>query len=156
EESIARLEAVSVEEIRKIYEEQVSAESGELAVVGDFEPAQVVKQITSLVGDWKAKTRYERIARPANTNVKGERITINTPEKKNAVYVAGHMIAMTDTDPDYAALEIGNFLFGGGTLSSRLGNRVRQQEGLSYGVRSQFTADSRDKSARFVMFAICN
>lgn len=156
EESIARLKAVSVEEVRKIWQEQVGGQVGELAVVGDFEPEQVVKLVGEIVGDWKAKTPFERIARPANTDVKGDRITINTPDKKNAVYVSGHMIAMTDTDPDFAALEVGNFLFGGGTLSSRLGNRVRQKEGLSYGVRSQFAADSRDKSARFVMFAICN
>ena len=63
---------------------------------------------------------------------------------------------MTDSDPDNPALEVADFLFGGGSLSSRLGNRVRQKEGLSYGVRSQFGADSQDKLARFTMYAITN
>ena len=36
-----------------------------------------------------------------------------------------------------------NFLFGGGSLSSRLGNRVRQKEGLSYGVGSQYSAEGQ-------------
>src|SRR5205823_8229534 len=67
-----------------------------------------------------------------------------------------HSLAMTDTDPDYPALEIGNYVLGGGPLSSRLANRVRQKEGLSYGVGSGFRADSRDKSARLSLFAICN
>ena len=81
---------------------------------------------------------------------------IETPDKANAFFVAGHMLAINDADPDYAALEIGDFLFGGGTLSSRLGNRVRQKEGLSYGANSTVSADSRDKLGRFYISAICN
>ena len=63
---------------------------------------------------------------------------------------------MNDQDPDYPALVIGNFIFGGGSLSSRLGDRVRQKEGLSYGVGSGFSAGSEDKVARLMINAICN
>ena len=51
---------------------------------------------------------------------------------------------------------LGNYIFGGGSLSSRLGDRVRQKEGLSYGVGSGFTAGSEDKAARLSINAICN
>jgi zinc protease len=51
---------------------------------------------------------------------------------------------------------LGNYLFGGGALSSRLGNRIRQKEGLSYGVSSNFTASSRDPDARLIVNAITN
>src|SRR5262249_16305603 len=66
------------------------------------------------------------------------------------------MLPLTDADPDNPALEVADYLFGGAPLASRLSNRVRGKEGLSYGVGSQYSADSQDKSARFVMFAICN
>jgi hypothetical protein len=36
--------------------------------------------------------------------------------------------AMSDADPDYPALRIGNLIFGGSTLSSR----VRQRDGLCH------------------------
>jgi zinc protease len=39
--------------------------------------------------------------------------------------MAGLSFPMMDSDPDFAALRIGNFMLGGGTLSSRLGNRIR-------------------------------
>src|SRR5262249_10909961 len=42
------------------------------------------------------------------------------------------------------------------TLSSRLGNRVRQKDGLSYGVNSGFNASALDPAARFNIFAITN
>jgi zinc protease len=156
EESIERLKQVTVEEVRDLYAQQLSAQAGELAVLGDFDADAVRKQIKELLGDWKAPVPYRRIERPAKTEVAGTRLEILTPDKANAVYAAGEMLALKDTDPDFPALEVANFLFGGGPLSSRLANRVRQKEGLSYGIGSQFSAEARDKSARFSLFAITN
>ena len=86
----------------------------------------------------------------------GSREEILTPDKANATYLAGLAFALTESDPDFAALRIGNFILGGGTLSSRLGNRIRQKEGLSYGVTSGFSASSRDPVATFTVNAITN
>ena len=63
---------------------------------------------------------------------------------------------MKDDDPDYPAMVMGNFVLGGGSLSSRLGDRVRQKEGLSYGVGSFMGADSFDPRSSLTIFAICN
>jgi zinc protease len=41
-------------------------------------------------------------------------------------------------------MRIGNFIFGGSTLASRIGDRIRQKDGLSYGATSGFSASSRD------------
>ena len=156
EEAIAQLDAVTRDAVRKLYSEQLGGQAGELAIVGDFDPAAATKAAADIVRDWKASVPYQRIERPAKTDVPAYRQTINTPDKANAFYTAGLMLAMTDTDPDYPALEIGNFILGGGTLSSRLGNRVRQKEGLSYGVRSMYAAQPLDRSAQFMIYAICN
>jgi len=78
--------------------------------------------------------------------VGGEKIVIETPDKANAFYFAGQALAIKDSEPGYAPLEVANFLFGGGTLASRLGTRVRQKDGLSYGVASRFTADALDQN----------
>jgi zinc protease len=156
EESIARLSKVTLEEVKQIYTEQLGGQAGELVIVGDFNPDEAVKQMDGILRGWKAQTPYRRIERPAKEDVKGERVQIETPDKENAIYIAGLMLPINDVHPDTAALEVGNYLFGGGALSSRLGNRVRQKEGLSYGVGSQFSADAQDKSARFMMFAIYN
>jgi zinc protease len=121
-----------------------------------LDPAPALKQIEETLKGWEAKTAYQRIARPFVPGVKGEHVVIETPDKANAVYAAGLTFPISDADPDDPALEVADFLFGSGTLSSRLGVRVRQKEGLSYGVRSAFSADSLDKSAKFQMLAICN
>jgi len=51
---------------------------------------------------------------------------------------------MKETDPEFAALRLGNFMFGGGTLSPASAIASREG-GLSYGVTSQFTASPRDR-----------
>ncbi len=156
DESLARLDAVTVEEVRKLYTEQLGGQNGELVVVGDFDPAAVLKQMEDALKDWKPGVECKRIEKSAPENIKPERVAIDTPDKENAFYVAALVFPLKDTDPDNAALEVANFLLGGGGLSSRLANRVRQKEGLSYGVQSQYSADARDKFARFLMAAICN
>src|SRR5205823_3490728 len=82
--------------------------------------------------------------------------TIATPDKANAVYMAGYGFAMRDDDPDYPAVTIGGYILGGGFLNSRLATRIRQKEGLSYGVGGGFTASPLDKNARFTAHMIYN
>src|SRR5262249_27665326 len=79
-----------------------------------------------------------------------------TPEKASAVYLAGMMLDINDENTDFPALEIANFILGGGSLSNRLTNRLRQKEGLCYAVGSNFIADPRDPAARFGVGATCN
>ena len=66
------------------------------------------------------------------------------------------LFPLRDDDPDYPALVIGNYILGSGALSSRLGDRIRQKEGLSYGVSSSFSASSWDERATLTMSAISN
>ena len=51
---------------------------------------------------------------------------------------------------------LGNFILGGGSLSSRLGDRVRQTEGLSYSVASRVSGRAKDDRVDFMLYAITN
>jgi zinc protease len=51
---------------------------------------------------------------------------------------------------------VANYVLGGGPLASRLADRVRKKEGLSYGVGSMIQADSMDERSMLMMFAISN
>ncbi|HTU19314.1 MAG TPA: pitrilysin family protein [Gemmataceae bacterium] len=155
EESLERLANVTLEEVRKLYDEQLGGQHGELVVVGDFDPAAVVKQMDQALKGWKAAVPYRRIERPLHGKVEPARVVIETPDKESAVYYAATRMALKDTDPDYAALVMADYLLGGGPLSSRLANRIRQKAGLSYTVMSHFQADALDKSAVFFIGATC-
>jgi len=154
-ESIDLLERTTVADVARLYRDQVGGASGEIAIVGDFDSAEALKEIEGIVAGWNASAPYKRITRTANTTVKGDKKDINTPDKESAVYLAGLCLPVTDTAKDYTALEVGNFLLGG-TFTSRLFMRLRQNEGLSYAVGSQLYADSQDEYGLFLIFAICN
>jgi zinc protease len=156
DEEIQRYTAATVDQVKKLYSGFLGSQAGELAIVGDFDTAECLKILRETFSGWASKQSYARIPRMNFPDVPGGLQQIVTPDKANAVYVAGEAFAMKDSDPDYPALMIGNFVLGGGTLSSRLGDRVRQKEGLSYGVRSYISADSLDPRASLTISAICN
>jgi zinc protease len=156
EEDISRVKAVTLEQVKEVYAKQLGATAGELTGVGDFDPEATGKTFAAILKGWKAEVPYKRIAEPAAAGIKGRTETILTPDKANAVYLAGEVFPMMDSDPDYPALEVGNYLLGAAPLASRLSNRVRGKEGLSYGVGSQVGASSTDKAGRFMIFAITN
>ena len=63
-----------------------------------------------------------------------------TPSRISAcLATSGLNFAMSDTDPDYPAMVLANYMFGG-SITGRAPNRIRNQEGLSYGVNSRFEA----------------
>lgn len=155
EEEIARIRALKAAEVRQLYTDFLSGQAGELALVGDFDPASTSPLLAALVTDWKAAQPYVRIPRPA-LEVKAGREVIITPDKANAVYVAGLVFPLTDSDPEYPALVLGDYILGNNTLASRLGDRIREKEGLSYGVGSRFAAAALDKRANFMIYAIYN
>ena len=156
EEDAARLEAVTLDQVIALYNKQVGATQGELGIVGDFDADTTLAQLREILRDWKSDVPVKRIEHVAAANVKGVKEDILTPDKANAVFLAGTAFRLKESDPDYAALRLGNLIFGGGTLSSRLGNRIRQKEGLSYGVTSAFTASTRDANATFTINASTN
>jgi zinc protease len=108
-----------------------------------------------MASDWKSTEPFKRVAKPYLT-VEPDTISIETPDKENAVLMAATNLEIRSDDPDWEALYIANDILGGGSLSSRLGERVREQEGLSYGVGSQFNAKSLDRTAVFMTYAITN
>jgi zinc protease len=156
EESTKRMEAVTLEQVMGVYQKQVGATSGELGIVGDFDPEPTLAQIREILKDWKSDVPVKRIEREAPANLTGSKENILTPDKANAVFLAGLAFPLKETDADFVALRLGNFMFGGSALSSRLGNRIRQKEGLSYGVTSSFTASPREPLASFTVNAITN
>ncbi len=153
DESIADLKAVTLADVKKFYSDFYGAGNGELSVVGDFDEKEIAKLTGDLFGAWKSKMPYTRIASKFN-DVAAINRNLEAPDKANAFFIAGQNLNLRDDDPDFPALVLGNYMLGGGFLNSRLAVRIRQKEGLSYGVGSQFQAGSLDKSGTFLAFAI--
>lgn len=156
DESIDRLQRTTHSQVVQLWKEFIGSQAGELTIVGDFDEEACLPILKSALAGWKADQTYARIGSSVPPGLKGAEHSIQTPDKANATYAAGMLLAIRDDHPDYPALLMGNYIFGGGALSSRLGTRVRQQEGLSYSVGSSLSVSSQDERAGFSISAISN
>jgi zinc protease len=152
-EEIEALKAVTLDDVKKFYKENYGASEATATVVGDFDKEKTNQKLTKYFGNWKSPSKYERITDPYMP-IKPVDENINTPDKANAMFFASLPLQINDSHPDYAAMVIGNFMLGGGFLNSRLATRIRQKEGLSYGVGSWFQGSSQDDSGNFGAYAI--
>jgi zinc protease len=152
-EEIEALKAVTLDDVKKFYKENYGATEATATVVGDFDKEKTNQKLTKYFGNWKSPSKYVRITDPYMV-IKPVDENINTPDKANAMFFASLPLQINDSHPDYAAMVIGNFMLGGGFLNSRLATRIRQKEGLSYGVGSWFQASSQDDSGNFGAYAI--
>ena len=153
DEGIAELKAASLDEAKKFYADLYGAQRGELVVVGDFDAKEITALATELFGTWRSAQPYSRVV-DSFRDVPSINQSVETPDKANAFFMAGQNLSLRDDDPDYPALVLGTYMLGGGFLNSRLATRVRQQEGLSYGIAAQLQASSLDKNGFFMVQAI--
>jgi zinc protease len=126
-----------------------------VVVVGDFDAEPVTATLTDMLSKWEAKMPYARIEQAAPAALAAADEAIATPDRANAQYGAGLAFGVSDRHPDYPALLMVNRILGG-SGTSRLWVRVRETEGLSYGVRSYFTASALDPFGELSISAIVN
>ena len=153
EEEIEELNQVKDEDVRAFYKDFYGASDAELSIVGDFDADQIRPLVTTLFGNWKSPSHFERIKVGFERMPAAEQ-TIETPDKANAVFVSAERLNVSDSSPDYAALLFGNYMLGGGFLNSRLAQRIRVKDGLSYGIGSRFSAASHEPDATIFVNAI--
>ncbi len=153
EEDIAAYKAATLEGAADFHKNFYGAANATISVVGDFDESKIKNTLTTELQNWKSKKPYRRIVgkfyepKPANKN-------INTPDKANAMFFVNQNLKLKKDNPDYAALTLGNFMLGGGFLNSRLATRIRQKEGLSYGVGSWLYGSELDEVGAFGSYAI--
>jgi zinc protease len=141
DEWIDAVRNTTLDDVKALHRDFFGTARGEIAVVGDFDAAEVERALRADFAGWQSHAPYARIVRDY-ADVKGQRLTVNTPDKENAVYRARIALKMRDDDPEYPALLLANYMFGGsGGGGNRLWNRVREKEGLSYSIGTGVNVD---------------
>ena len=152
DESIAAVQAIKRPDLVSFHNKFHGTGNISVAAVGDFDPASFETTLKTSLQSWKPAQAYQRVPVPFHM-VKPENMQALTPDKANAFYLARLPVKIQDTDPDFPALSMANFLLGA-SETSRLWNRVREKEGLSYNVRSSLTVSAFEPSASWSVYAI--
>ena len=152
EESRDAIAALTPQQLKDFHAKFYGAGTIAFSAVGAFDPVAIKKSLSTGLEGWKKAPAYERVADPYR-KVEPKQFSINTPDKANAFFLAKQPLPLQDTDPDYPALYAANYMLGA-SETSRLWNRIRVQDGLSYSVRSELDASSFEPSGGWTVYAI--
>ena len=153
DETAEDIKAVTRDQVVQFYQRFYGASHGELAVVGDFDPVSVRATLEQGLGQWANAEPYVVVLDDYQA-FPGKTLQEDVADKANAVFLAWQPLPIKDDDPQAQALTLGNYVLGEGFLNSRLATRIRQKEGLSYGVGSFLRLNDQVPNSAFGAYAI--
>lgn len=156
EEDIEAINAVSIAKMKNYYDAFYGiSNNATLVAIGNVDEHALKMYFDKEFANFKSNKPYQRISNPYKLNIPANE-KIKTPDKKNAVTIGVSEIETSQIDEDYAALQIASSIFGGGFLNSRIAERLRQKDGVSYGAGGYVDvgADNEDKKSSIIIYAI--
>lgn len=153
DERVAQLKALKLDDVKRFYADYWSANEAQVSVVGAL-PDGLAAEVDKLFGDWKkpAAPKFVRHI-PQHVAVPPARFDAIARDKANAIVRLHETLPLNSEDADYPALELAVQVFGGGGLESRLSERVRQKEGLTYGIGASLSAGYWGSAGSFAIQA---
>jgi zinc protease len=133
-ESLEDMKAAKVEGARSFYNDFYGASNAVVSVVGDFDSADIKRLVQKDLVGWDSPKPYQRVPRPW-VEIPAKQFKIETKDKQNALMIVKTTQALREEDREFQALRLGTSIFGGGAAGgSRLTDRIRQKDGLSYSI----------------------
>jgi zinc protease len=156
DESLEDLVKVKLDDVKKYYKDFYGANNSVSTFVGEIDKKQVTAFLQNSFGKWNSKEPYKEIEYKY-FETKGTTETINTPDKTNAMLAGGINLNISRKHPDYPSIIMANELLGGGAfLSSRIPQRLRENEGMSYGAGSFMNVQYKYNVGNWGLYAAFN
>ncbi len=135
-ETIANITTEDMATFHRLYHPALTS----IAIVGDVEPQAIVELLTRIFGDWSNPDAPVSYQLPAAAPIDGvQRRTIPMPGKTQADILWG-VHGFARQDPDFYTALVCNMILGRLGMGGRLGDNVREKQGLAYSISSTFQA----------------
>ncbi|WP_026809864.1 M16 family metallopeptidase [Arenibacter latericius] len=155
EEEEAAVKALTIEDLKAFHKSFYGLGKSIMVSIGDLQPSEVTSFMEKEFSNFKSDHPYARLKNPY---FESQPISedILTPDKQNAMTLGNLNIKISQDSEDYAALSIGSTILGGGFLNSRIAERLRQKDGVSYGAGAGFQVDldNDDQNSSMYLYAI--
>jgi len=136
-ESVSR---TSNEDLRAFHRARFAPSALSLAVVGDVEPSWAVEQVERILGRWSAPAPSPPDLPPVARPSARQRLVLPMMDKAQADVAYG-FTTITRSDPEYYAYWLMNHVLGQYALGGRLGDSIRERQGMAYYVFSALDAN---------------
>ena len=128
-----QVKGVRPAQLRALHADRIRPDGAVLVLVGDLNPEKAIDAAEKALGGWIGQSRDGNVP-PTPALEPGQLLLVDRP---GAVQSSLRMAlpAVSRTDPDYAALQLANMVFGG-YFSSRWVENIREDKGYTYGPHS--------------------
>lgn len=156
QENIDNQAKVSRKDLVDFHNQFMGMNNAVLSVLGRVESSKLKTLLEKNFGNWNSQNEYQRVF-PQHFEVKGDLKIIKVDDKKNAAMQLFTNFEMDENHPDYPALLFADQILGsGGFLTSRIPNRLREKEGISYGAGSFLNIPIDNEHASWGVYAFFN
>lgn len=131
------LKKIKREDVLNYYEHHYRPSNAIFAVVGNLNE-DLLAQVRKVFGGWSEKTGQAIVSTGAAAPLESQKKLFTKRDLKQTQIRIGHL-GIKRNDPDFLPLRIGSLILGG-TFSSRLNQRVRDDLGLTYSISSNSDA----------------
>jgi len=136
-ESVGR---IGRDDVVRMHAEQFTPACVTIVVVGDVDPGKAVGVARRCFGDWSAATGSAP-AFPAPSRATSRRQQVIAMPNKSQADVAYGFVSVARSDPDYYAYFLMNNVLGQYGMGGRLGDSIRERQGMAYYVSSALEAN---------------
>ncbi|MGH9218054.1 MAG: M16 family metallopeptidase [Vicinamibacterales bacterium] len=142
--TVAAIEAIRRQDLVRFHQRGFDPSIMTVVVVGDVVEELAIAAITKLFGDW-----------PASATPAGDKLALTVPDpvspaarqlvsvpmmNKSQADVVYGFIGVKRSDPDYIAMSVMNNALGQYAIGGKLGDSIRERQGMAYYVYSSLDA----------------
>jgi zinc protease len=134
--TIASVSAITREDMVEFHNKYYHPDNIILSVAGDFSRREILDKLERAFAGWKnVPVSFPAVTVPESDNKPG--VYLVRKDVNQSVVRMGHL-GVDKNNPDIYAIQVMNFILGGGGFESRLMSEVRTRNGLAYNVFSSF------------------
>ena len=144
----ASVKALQQKSLRDFFARNYRPNRSIIAVVGDVSEQEIAKALNGALRNWAKGEPSGQELVPAK--IGESKVLRLNKDLTQANIILGHN-GVARGNPDYYALQVMNYVLGGGGFSSRAMDSIRNERGLAYSVYSYFAAEKSHGVFEFIM-----
>ena len=138
--SVETVEALTRDRLLQLHADRFAPGALTAVIVGDVDPSKAGDAVNRVFGGWRKPAAASSAVPAAQRGTARRRQTIAMPNKTQADLAYG-FVSIARRDPAYYACWLMNNVFGQYALGGRLGDSIRERQGMAYYVSSSLDAN---------------
>ncbi|MBO6151495.1 MAG: insulinase family protein [Acinetobacter sp.] len=135
-----QIKAVTVEQVKTLYQNFFVSNHAQIAITGDYEAKTMLKILQKEFGGWKAQLPYQRLSSDYQA-YPAQKVHTLSEQREFGNYQSILTFPVGADHPDTPALMVFSYILGDSQLSSRLAQELREKNALVYGFGSGLNLD---------------